>query len=165
MAMVPGAFSGDRFEASYWLPDERATRTLARRTLTDQGPAPVAQAAVIAPEVKADTRISVLNGTRRTGLANEAAHLLRQDGWTVWVVGTSQRKGLAETEIAPQRGEDALIGPIAQTLGVVGKQVSSSQGDVTTDFTVIVGEDFAEALKEARSRAATSPAATKSQRN
>ncbi|MBO9539354.1 LCP family protein [bacterium] len=165
MALVPGAFSGDRFEASYWLPDEHATRALARRTLTDQGPAPVVQAAVIAPEVKADTRISVLNGTRRTGLANEAAHLLRQDGWTVWVVGTSKRKGLAETEIAPQRGEEALIGPIAQTLGIAGKQVSSSQGDVTTDFTVIVGEDFAEALKETRSRAATSPAATKSQRN
>ncbi|HEY9897539.1 MAG TPA: LCP family protein [Pantanalinema sp.] len=158
MAMVPGAFSGDRFEASFWLPDERAARALARRTLTDEAPGPAAQGALIAPEVKADTRISVLNGTRRTGLANEAAHLLRQDGWTVWVVGTSRRKGLSETEIAPQRGEEALIGPIAQTLGISGKQVSGSLGDVTTDFTVIVGEDFAEALRDVRSRATTGPA-------
>lgn len=160
MAMVPGAFSGNRFAASFWMPDERATRALARRTLTDTAPGTESPAQLISPEVKADTRISVLNGTRRTGLANEAAHLLRQDGWTVWVVGTSKRKGLSESEIAPQRGDESLINPIAQTLGVPGKVVSGSLGDVTTDFTVIVGEDFAEALREARSRAATRPASS-----
>jgi len=152
--MVPGAFSGNKFPVSYWLPDLEATRAMAHRLLTDGSPVaamPQSKAPTVAvdPKVKAAARITILNGTARTGLASEAARILRQEGWTVWVVGNSNRKDMASTEITVTRGDGALAQPLAQTLGVTGT-AGTMAGDPSTDYTIIVGEDFAEALRQDR---------------
>lgn len=152
--MVPGAFSGNKFPVSYWLPDLEATRAMAHRLLTDgtavagvpQSKGPVVS---VDPKVKAASRITILNGTARTGLASEAARILRQEGWTVWVVGNSNRRDVASTEITVTRGDGALARPLAQTLGVTGSS-GTMAGDPSTDYTIIVGEDFAEALRQDR---------------
>lgn len=151
--MVPGAFSGNKFTASFWLPDVEATRHLAHRLLTDSPEVPVPSgdtpAVTVDPKVKARARITILNGTPRTGLASEAARILRQEGWTVWVVGNAPRRDIAATEFAVTRGAGDLVRPLAQTLGVPGASGVFS-GDPTTDYTIILGEDFAEALRQDR---------------
>lgn len=156
--MVPGAFSGNKFPVSYWLPDEEATRHLASRLLTDAmepgtpGSDPVmpdAQQVTVDPQIKAGARITILNGTARTGLASEAARLLRQEGWTVWVVGNAPRKDVAATEFAVTHGDGTLVRPLAQTLGVRGA-LGRGSGDPSTDYTITLGEDFADALRQER---------------
>lgn len=153
MVMVPGEFSGGQYAASYWLPDMSETRRIARAHLTDEAewmasePAPVAE---VTPEIKRETRITVLNGTGRTGIANEAAQLLRSDGWTVWTVSTHTSSDVSRTRIISQKGDDGLGGAIAQSLGVQAEAVSASVGDIQTDFTVVLGSDFLEALRSPR---------------
>lgn len=153
MVMVPGEFSGGQYAASYWLPDVGETRRIARAHLTDEaewvepGPAAVAE---VTPEIKRETRITVLNGTGRTGIANEAAQLLRSDGWTVWTVSTHSSSDVVRTRIISQKGDDGLGGAIAQSLGVQAEAVSASVGDIQTDFTVVLGSDFLEALRSPR---------------
>ncbi len=154
MVMVPGEFSGERYTASYWLPDVNEARRIARTMLTDEtvqagGPV-LTGVATVSAEVKRETRITVLNGTGRTGIANEAAQLLRSDGWTVWTVSTHRSSDVATTQIISQKGDDAVGGAIAYTLGVQAEAVSASVGDIQTDFTVVLGQDFLEALRSPR---------------
>jgi LCP family protein required for cell wall assembly len=154
MVMVPGEFSGERYTASYWLPDVNEARRIARTMLTDEGMQAggtlVTGAATVSAKVKRETRITVLNGTGRSGIANEAAQLLRSDGWTVWTVSTHSSSDVATTQIISQKGEDAVGGAIAYTLGVQAEAVSASVGDIQTDFTVVLGQDFLEALRSPR---------------
>lgn len=153
MVMVPGGFSGDQYAASYWLPNVAETRAIARQMLTDEGLAPVARTREV-PQVslalKRETRITVLNGTGRSGIASEAAQILRTDGWTVWTVSTHSRSDVERTQVISQKGDDALGAAIAHALGVQAESVPASVGDITTDFTVVLGQDFLEALRGSR---------------
>ncbi|MNR80446.1 putative transcriptional regulator YvhJ [compost metagenome] len=154
MVMVPGEFSGDRYTASFWLPNVDETRRIARSMLTDEGELTVAETPTGGPavsaKVKRETRITVLNGTGRTGIANEAAQLLRSDGWTVWTVSTHSSSDVTRTRIISQKGDDAVGGAIAYTLGVQAEPVAASLGDIQSDFTVVLGQDFLEALRSPR---------------
>lgn len=166
MVMVPGEFSGGKYAASYWLPDRSEARRIARTMLTDAATDDAATpgalgasgyagtgaspAAAVSPVVKRETRITVLNGTGRTGIANEAAQLLRSDGWTVWTVSTHSRSDVERTRVISQKGDDAIGAAIARTLGVQAEPVSASVGDIQTDFTVVLGQDFLEALRSPR---------------
>lgn len=149
--MVPGTFSGNKFQISYWLPDLEATRHLARRMLTDSPAATLpltdTPAVTVDPKIKAEARITILNGTARTGLASEAARILRQEGWTVWVVGNAPRRDLVATEFTVTRGDGTLVGPLAETLGVSGT-MGAATPDPSTDYTITLGEDFAGALRQ-----------------
>lgn len=161
MVMVPGEFSGGRYAASYWLPNVDETRTIARSMLTAEGEhlrtEALTGAATVSAEVKRETRITVLNGTGRTGIANEAAQLLRTDGWTVWTVSTHSSSDVARTQIISQKGDDGIGGAIADTLGVQAESVAASVGDIQTDFTVVLGQDFLEALRSPRASRAPEP--------
>jgi LCP family protein required for cell wall assembly len=154
MVMVPGEFSGGRYAASYWLPNVDETRGIARSMLTDGGEAldtaVMTGAASVSAEVKRETRITVLNGTGRSGIANEAAQLLRTDGWTVWTVGTHSSSDVARTRIISQKGDDMVGGAIGYALGVQAEAVAASVGDIQTDFTVVLGKDFLDALRSPR---------------
>lgn len=153
MAMVPGEFSGEEYVISYWLPDVAEARRIARSMLGGEAEA---NRPAIPAEVKRETRISVLNGTGRTGIANEAAQLLRTDGWTVWTVSNYAQSDVPRTRIIAQKREDALGEAIAFTLGVEGEPQKARPGEMQTDFTVVLGHDFLEALRNRRvSRAAT----------
>ncbi|MNL00132.1 hypothetical protein D3C87_1205530 [compost metagenome] len=122
--------------------------------LTDEGELTVAGTPTGGPavsaKVKRETRITVLNGTGRTGIANEAAQLLRSDGWTVWTVSTHSSSDVTRTRIISQKGDDAVGGAIAYTLGVQAEPVAASLGDIQSDFTVVLGQDFLEALRSPR---------------
>lgn len=158
MVMVPGEFSGGQYAASYWLPDRDEARRIARTMLTADAEASADRfertvgtaSAPVSAAVKRETRITVLNGTGRTGIANEAAQLLRSDGWTVWTVSTHASSDVERTRIISQKGDDALGGAIAQALGVQAEPVSASLGDIQTDFTVVLGQDFLQALRSPR---------------
>lgn len=108
--------------------------------------------ATVDPQVRMETRLTILNGTKRTGLGTEAANILRQEGWTVWVVGNATRRDLAQTEVVVVHGKPALVLPLMEGLRVPGKQATRAEGDPSTDFTIILGEDFTDALRQRRLR-------------
>lgn len=109
-----------------------------------------ASVATVDPQVRMDTRLTILNGTKRTGLGNEAANILRQEGWTVWVVGNATRRDLLKTEVVVVHGKPELVAPLMGGLRVPGQLVESAEGDPSTDFTILLGEDFTDALRQRR---------------
>jgi LCP family protein required for cell wall assembly len=138
MVMLPGEFSAGRFAASYWLADPRQAQDLGRRLLAGASAGSTGEAA------KTGVKLTVLNGTMRAGLASAAARSLRADGWNVWAVGDAAQRDLGRTRIIAQTGHDEWNGQLAKSLGVSPEKVDASVGDLTTDFTIIVGEDFAQ---------------------
>lgn len=137
MVMLPGEFSAGRFAASYWLSNPAAAHDLGRRLLAGAGQESVNDAA------KGRIKLTVLNGTMRAGLASTAARSLRADGWNVWSVGDAAQRDLSRTRVIAQTGHDEWNGQLAKSLGVSPEKVDASVGDLLTDFTIIVGEDFA----------------------
>jgi LCP family protein required for cell wall assembly len=138
MVMLPGAFSAGKFAASYWLVSPDAASALGHRLLAGQG-----AEALAAGEARGKLKLTVLNGTPHEGVASAAALVLRADGWNVWSVGDAPQRDCARTRVIAQTGYDQLTGELAKPLGVSPENVAASVGDLTTDFTVVVGEDFA----------------------
>jgi LCP family protein required for cell wall assembly len=139
MVMLPGEFSQNP-NASYWLVDPQVAQGVGRRMLG--GSAPEGQWRL--PD-RQKVKLTVLNGTALPGVAAAAARDLREAGWNVWSVGDASQRDVRQTRVINQLGQDQLAVRIGHDLGIRPERVDASVGDVTTDFTVIVGADWARA--------------------
>ncbi|MEB3196162.1 MAG: LCP family protein [Candidatus Sericytochromatia bacterium] len=137
MVMLPGTFSGAQYKGSYWLANGTRARQLGHR-LMGLEPAVDAKRAT-----RRQRTVTVLNGTSRAGLAHTAARELREAGWSVRAVGDASLRTLSRTRVISQTGHSQLAGMVGKDLGVSPDRVNASVGDITTDFTVLVGEDYA----------------------
>ncbi len=140
LVMLPGEFSGNQYQASYWLTDPAKARQLGRR-LVGREAAPAAGV----PN-RGRVSVTVLNGTARSGLAASAARELREAGWSVRAVGDAPFRQAKTTKVIAQTGHGEWTGAMGKDLGVAPERIDASVGDITTDFTVVVGEDYAEEL-------------------
>ncbi|MDB5097531.1 MAG: cell envelope-related transcriptional attenuator [Cyanobacteria bacterium RYN_339] len=136
MVMLPGEFSQNP-NASYWLVDPQAAQTLGRRLL-----AGATESQWRLPD-RQKVKLTVLNGTSLPGVASAAARELREAGWNVWSVGDASQRDVRQTRVINQLGQDQLAVRIGHDLGIRPERVDASVGDMTTDFTVIVGADWA----------------------
>ncbi len=101
------------------------------------------------------THVVVLNGTRRVGLAGEAARRLRAAGWTIWQVGDADRFDYQTTRVEAETDDAAEAGAIGRVLGVSASVRSAwkqprpprSIDLADVDYVVIVGQDFLDALR------------------
>jgi LCP family protein required for cell wall assembly len=156
MVMLPGSFGNIR-GASYWIIDEPNAREVISDLFPDSVYAtqpqinPAAQIALPADQQglveKRKYRLTILNGTVEPRLAAKAARAFRDDGWPVWSVSESKNK-LFRTQIIVQTGKSKAVPSLVQTSGVNPEIINSSIGDIYTDFTIIVGNDFATYLKK-----------------
>jgi hypothetical protein len=156
MVMLPGSFGNIR-GASYWITDE----TAAKEVISDMFPesifatTPQINAPLpsnITPEQitameRRKYRITVLNGTPEPRLAAKAARLLRDEGWSVWSINESKNK-IYRTQLIVQTGKSKAVPDLVQSSGVNPEIINASIGDIYTDFTIIIGNDFALYLKK-----------------
>jgi LCP family protein required for cell wall assembly len=140
MVMLPGEFSGKEYQASYWLADPIKARELGK---TIMGKA--SQLAGGQPK-RGQVRVTVLNGTQRSGLAKSAARELAEAGWDVRAVGDASFRHNGTTKVIAQTGHGEWTGAFGKDLGVSPERVDASVGDIMSDFTIIVGEDYATEL-------------------
>ena len=90
--------------------------------------------------------VTVLNGTTRSGLAMSAARELREHGWNVKAVGEAPARNQGHTRVIAQTGHGEWTAALAKDLGVAAERVDASVGDIMSDYTVVVGEDYAAEL-------------------
>lgn len=137
MVMLPGAFTDPTAKVSYWLVDAAEAQRMGHRLLgSGEG------ASTRLPD-RSGVKLTVLNATSGDNVASAAARELRAAGWNVWSVGDAPRRDLLRTRVINQIGQDALATRIGHDLGVHPERVDASVGDVSTDFTVMVGADWA----------------------
>lgn len=142
MVMLPGRFSTSaEFNASYWLPNWEAS-------------APVMQNFFEAKEVGVyadnsqgryvtDLAIAVQNASGQPEQAASMARYLRENGFSnVYIIGDWPGT-VARTEVVAQQG-DIDSARVVQSLLSTGRALSESTGDLGSDITIRVGQDWAE---------------------
>jgi LCP family protein required for cell wall assembly len=150
MVMLPGNFSSGRYLASYWLPNPEAARTVIADLFPDSSLAAQGGGLTDVATRQAAVKVTVLNGSGEAMMASKASRALRVAGWKVWAIAQNPRV-LKTTQIVCQTGMTDLAAPLGQAIGVSNAEtVPASVGDITTDFTIIVGKDFAQAMKQGK---------------
>ncbi len=142
MVMLPGRFSTpEEYAASYWLVDAEATQRVMNQFFQLNTVA-LLSGRESNREV-AQLRIAVQNASNTSGAGQAVAQLLRDRGFSnVYVVpdwsGTVRR-----TQVIAQRGDLNSAEVVSSVLGS-GLVVAESTGDLESDLTVRVGEDWTE---------------------
>ncbi|MGF1514450.1 MAG: LCP family protein [Elainellaceae cyanobacterium] len=160
MVMLPGHFSqGDKYFASYWVPDVRDVSRVMKDYFQATAPPrlsrPMAERLTLAP-ARANTlpegssfqqtlRIAVQNASEEPYSARQMAQYLREQGFEQVYVISDSPTAQAQTQIIAQRGDVRGAVMLEQILGL-GNVVSTSTGDLRSDLTIRVGRDWSSSL-------------------
>jgi polyisoprenyl-teichoic acid--peptidoglycan teichoic acid transferase len=138
MLMVPGRFSApEEFDASYWVPDLTRISTM----MSKHFGVPQAFDAAIAPEA-GPLRVALQNGTDADANVSTMASKLAQGGYSNVVTSSDLRQPIPVTRIIAQQGDGAGAEAIRKVLGL-GEVRIESTGDLESDITVQIGQDWA----------------------
>ena len=148
MVMLPGRFSSpEEYQASYWLADQTASSEL-MRTYFDAQPAELVADAVgttyydpPSDRTVSSLAIAVQNATDDPYASYSMAEYLREQGfYNVYVM--PDWSGInPETAVVAQRGDLGSAQAVRSALDL-GQIVSDSTGDIDSDLTIRVGEDW-----------------------
>lgn len=129
--MLPGAFG--QASSGFWEVDYPRAEALGQRLLAGKG---------ASDGSKESVKLTVLNGTQTPGLAMAMANRLREAGWNVQAVGEAKDREVRHSRVISQTGHANLMAPLKADMQTGAEEVEASEGDLLTDFTVVVGSDF-----------------------
>lgn len=144
MVMLPGRFSDPKeFNASYWVADTNSTNDVMQRFF-DAEPA-----AVLANDTPRRSisrlRIAVQNASRDPYMSQAVADRLRDEGFRNVYIVADWPDFNHQTKVIAQRGDLNGADFLEAVLGM-GRVVADSTGDLESDFTIRVGDDWAEQM-------------------
>jgi polyisoprenyl-teichoic acid--peptidoglycan teichoic acid transferase len=149
MVMLPGRFSDpEEYSASFWISDEVASSDL-MRTYFDAAPAELVADAgrgtnytePPSEEVLSTLKIAVQNATDDPYASTSMADHLRELGFDNVYVMQDWSDVSPETSIVAQRGDLGSARSL-QSAMKIGQVESDSTGDIESDITIRVGEDW-----------------------
>jgi hypothetical protein len=139
MVMLPGRFSAmTEYNASYWLPDWQASAPIVQNFFQTDS---VAMVADNHATYVSDLSIAVQNASGDDNVAREVARHLRNSGFDNVYVIADWPDTSRTTEVVAQRGDLESAAVIESVLGT-GEVVSESTGDLDSDITIRVGQDW-----------------------
>lgn len=141
LILLPGHFSGDGYEASYWLPDyDRIDRVIAAHFRDRPSKA-------VDPTWKetGTLRIALQNASGSREAARDMADFLAHYGYTNVVIAEDWYQESPETEIIAQQGDLRAAETLRSTLGM-GYVSANSTGVLSSDITIRIGRDWAAVL-------------------
>lgn len=164
MVMLPGRF-GNIGGASYWLMDEEGAKEIITNMFPDSvyavNPNDTTPDYQQDPNTPVDPlpgkrryRITVLNGSNEPRLASKTARMLREKGWSVWSVAEAKAP-VSKTQLIVQTGKSKAVPFLSESMGLPVDIINASVGDIYTDYTIIVGDDFGSYLKQQQENATT----------
>lgn len=138
LILLPGHFSGDGYDASYWLLDhegiERIVDTHFRQPsrLVPTSPAWTDSGSV---------RIALQNASGSPEAARDMADFLFHHGYTNVIITDDWYQDAATTEVLAQQGDLSAAQMVRSVLGV-GTVSANSTGVISSDVTVRIGRDW-----------------------
>lgn len=137
MVMLPGRFSTpEEYTASYWLMDETA-RDQVMQEFFD-----ISSVAVLSQQHSfSNTRIAVQNASDDPQMGSRVAAYLQSKGFNNVYVIDDWPDHQTETQIIVQKGDLQGADTLENVLGI-GHIISASTGDLESDFTLRVGNDW-----------------------
>lgn len=154
MVMLPGRFSStSEYTASYWLADwDAGTRIMQDFFGTDTDS--VAVLTDSSSNSVSNLRIAIQNASGSPHVASEVAQYLQEQGFHNVYLMTDWPGIERQSHVIAQRGDLASAGIVQSVLGV-GRVAADSTGDLQSDITVRVGEDWQEHLSDLSPETAT----------
>ncbi|MBM0743835.1 LCP family protein [Phormidium sp. CLA17] len=143
MVMLPGRFSSpDEFRASYWIMDP-AGRDRVMKQYFDIDP--------LSSSLEGDAsatalRISIQNASRNPNAASQLSQRLISLGFSNVVIASDWADRQAQTQVIAQRGDLQAAQVLQQQLGL-GTVDANSTGDLESDITIRVGDDWGKQAK------------------
>ncbi|MEO0349414.1 MAG: LCP family protein [Cyanobacteria bacterium P01_A01_bin.15] len=144
MVMLPGRFSSPQeYRASYWIADTNGTNDVMQQFFDAE---PAAMLANDAPNRSISRlRIAVQNASGEPDRARTVADHLRNEGFRNVYVIEDWPDSHHQTAVIAQRGDLNGAGFVEAVLGT-GKVVADSTGDLDSDITIRVGNDWTEPM-------------------
>ncbi|WP_348247845.1 LCP family protein [Leptolyngbya sp. GB1-A1] len=138
MVMLPGRFSTpDEYAASYWLMDAAGRDQVMQEYFN------VGAYTVTNPQTdRADLRIAIQNASSDSNLGSKVAAYLQSKGFNQVYVVEDWPDRLEQTQIIAQRGDLRSASDLETVMGT-GQVVAASTGDLQSDLTIRVGDDWA----------------------
>ncbi len=142
MVMLPGRFSSpNEYRASYWLIDTNSTNGVMERFFDAE---PDALLANDTPRRSISRlRIAVQNASRDPYMGQAVAEHLRREGFRNVYLIKDWPDFHHQTAVIAQRGDINGAGFVEAVLGA-GKVVADSTGDLESDITIRVGDDWSQ---------------------
>ena len=142
MVMLPGEFSDpDQYIASYWLMDPEASERIVREYFNPPQSGIATLSIDDLESSPSELRIAVQNASGEPFAAQQMVDYLQQQGfYNVYVVDNWPDEE-RQTEIIVQRGDLAGARTLESVIGL-GRIVSASTGNLESDLTIRVGEDW-----------------------
>jgi LCP family protein required for cell wall assembly len=141
MVMLPGRFSGSsEYVASYWLPDWEASAQIFQDFFQADSVAVYADNDV---RYISDLRIAVQNASGEPDIGASVVNFLRDNDFNNVYLVSDWPMEIRQTEVIAQRGDLESANMVESILGV-GDIVSDSTGDLNSDITIRIGEDWVE---------------------
>ncbi len=142
MVMLPGRFSSPaEFVASYWILDP-AGRDRVMQQYFGIDPAVSSAPASAAPASSAPAlRIAVENASSNPKAAAQMKQFLSKLGYQDVYIAEDAAVKQDDTEVIPQRGDLSSAQDMQKALGL-GRVEAESTGDLESDITIRVGEDW-----------------------
>lgn len=139
MVLLPGRFSTpSESVASYWIMDSAGKDRVVREYF-QQNSTLSSQEAV--NDSASHVRIAIQNSTQNPELGRRVVEYLAAKNFHNVYIVSDWPDRLRQTQIIVQQGDQKAAGMLKQVLGV-GKVEASSTGDLESDLTIRLGEDW-----------------------
>lgn len=144
MVMLPGRFSSpEEYIASYWLLDTDGRD----RVMQEFFQVEPTYASVRQQRSLYETRIAIQNASGRSRAARQVARYLQEQGFYNVYTVNDWAEIEQETEVIAQQGDLNGARALATVLGS-GRAVAASTGDIDSELTIRVGEDWSEPAED-----------------
>lgn len=143
MVMLPGRFSEPgEFNRSYWIINDQEKNQVMEQFFGVEMPLQVLgdDTPAIAPQ---QMKIAIQNATGQSGVAAEVSAYLQAQGFTNIYLTQDYPEILKETQIIAQKGDLTTANSLLATLRL-GRVEASSTGQIESDFTIRIGQDWLE---------------------
>ncbi|MGB3571462.1 MAG: LCP family protein, partial [Phormidesmis sp.] len=149
MVMLPGRFSDpEEYRASYWLSDHAASSDIMRTYFDAESTELVVDDSLgvnyyepPSPRVLSGLKIAIQNATDDSYASSSMADYLREQGFYNVYVIRNWADVNRETSVVAQRGDIGSANALKDELAL-GQVISDSTGDIDSDITIRVGEDW-----------------------
>ncbi len=139
MVMLPGRFSTpDESVASYWIMDASAKDEVMQQYFSVSSVAAVTQS-----HDRKNLRVAIQNASNNPHLGTQVATYLQAQGFPNVYVIEDWPDAQSQTQIIAQRGDLDSAHMLETVLGL-GEVVPASTGDIQSDLTLRVGNDWTE---------------------
>lgn len=138
MVLLPGRFSNPKeYVASYWIMDSSG-RDRVMREYFEQSPE---WSALETHRSSEHVRIAIQNATDDPQVGRQVARYLAEKNFNNVYIVQNWPDHLSQTQIIVQQGDLEAAATLKKVLGL-GKVEASSTGELESDLTIRVGEDF-----------------------